>query len=383
MNVLFVLSGASLINQLGLLPSIMQTGTKFGPRMAAVAAGPLQGAAQFLGNPLGRSLVGGTIGAVTNQDGTLAGRVRGGLLGGALSTLPLGLPGTGALQSAGASQLMKLGVNPNIAQNLLQTVVPLGLLGIGANQGTGGLGGSAVRAVTGQGGMPGIPGQMGNNAVGLLGYHSVTGEPLYVAGDDDQCIYPWRGADVKSFLNLKGTREVLKTSWRVPQEVFKVAQRVIRRIPKNNRVQKEWKPREEKGSFTEHDDISQIQNQLKTGKWLVLGRDRWRLNELEELVEVSKAYVRHLGPGLTSIDSHDLKDLLRELKHLLARLPRKSLMGIAGGGNRSEGQVEAPANGPQKTSRNEGATETDPDDDPRYWGADAVNLYTRRGGGHA
>lgn len=105
--------------------------------------------------------------------------------------------------------------------------------------------------------------------------------------------------------------------------------------------------------------------------------------ELEELVEVSKAYVRQLGPGLTSFDSHDLKDLLRELKHLLARLPRKSLMGIAGGGNRSEGQVEAPANGPQKTSRNEGATETDPDDDPRYWGADAVNLYTRRGGGHA
>mgnify|MGYP003120197773 CR=1 FL=1 len=162
-----------------LLPSIMQTGTRFGPRMAAVAAGPLQGAAQFLGNPLGRSLVGGTIGAVTNQDGTLAGRVRGGLLGGALSTLPLGLPGTGALQSAGASQLMKLGVNPNVAQNLLQTVVPLGLLGVGANQSTGGLGGSAVRTVTGQGGMPGIPGQMANNAVGLLGYHHVTGEPLY------------------------------------------------------------------------------------------------------------------------------------------------------------------------------------------------------------
>ena len=162
-----------------LLPSIMQTGTKFGPRMAAVAAGPLQGAAQFLGNPLGRSLVGGTIGAMTNQDGTLGGRIRGGLLGGALSTLPIGLPGTGALQSAGANQLMKLGVNPNVAQNLLQTVVPLGLLGVGANQGMGGVGGSAVRVVTGQGGMPGIPGQMANNAVGLLGYHAVTGEPLY------------------------------------------------------------------------------------------------------------------------------------------------------------------------------------------------------------
>ena len=105
---------------------------------------------------------------------------------------------------------------------------------------------------------------------------------LYVAGDDDQCIYPWRGADVKSFLNLKGTREVLKTSWRVPQEVFNLAQKIIHKIPKNNRVQKDWKPRKEKGSITEHDDISQIQNYLKTGKWLILGRDRWRLNELEE-----------------------------------------------------------------------------------------------------
>ena len=162
-----------------LLPSITQAGTQFAPRMAAVAAGPLQSAAQFLGNPLGRSLVGGTVGAMTNQDGTLAGRIRGGLLGGALGTIPVGLPGTGALQSAGANQLMKLGVNPNIAQNVLQTVVPLGLLGAGTNQSMGGLGGSAVRAVTGQGGMPGVPSQIANNAVGLLGYHAVTGEPLY------------------------------------------------------------------------------------------------------------------------------------------------------------------------------------------------------------
>ena len=102
--------------------------------------------------------------------------------------------------------------------------------------------------------------------------------------------------------------------------------------------------------------------------------------ELEELVEVSKAYVRQLGPGLTSFDSHDLKDLLRELKHLLSRLPRKSLMGISGGGSNNDGMVEAPSNGPQKTSRNEGGTETDPDDDPRYWGADPAGQYTRRGG---
>ena len=55
---------------------------------------------------------------------------------------------------------------------------------------------------------------------------------LYVAGDDDQCIYKWRGADVKSFLNLKGTKKYLKQSWRVPQEIFKVADRIIQQNTK-------------------------------------------------------------------------------------------------------------------------------------------------------
>tara|TARA_R110000824_G_C14926611_1_gene648265 strand:+ start:205 stop:537 length:333 start_codon:yes stop_codon:yes gene_type:complete len=101
--------------------------------------------------------------------------------------------------------------------------------------------------------------------------------------------------------------------------------------------------------------------------------------DMKELVEVSKAYVRQLGPGLSHIDMGDFKDLLRELKHLLSQLPRKSLMGIAAGGNNAQGQVHAPANGPVQVSAPTGATETDPEDLPEYWGADPSQL-TRRGG---
>jgi hypothetical protein len=106
-------------------------------------------------------------------------------------------------------------------------------------------------------------------------------------------------------------------------------------------------------------------------------------SDMDELVEVSKAYVRQLGPGLSHIDMGDFKDLLRELKHLLSSLPRKSLMGIPGGGSSGKGEIAAPANGPVQVSAPTGATETDPEDLPEYWGADAVGLYTRRGGGPA
>jgi hypothetical protein len=161
-----------------LLPSVVQTGTKFGPRFAAVGRSALQRTPAILGNPLARSVIGGTIGAATNQDGTLGGRIRGGLVGGALGTLPVNLPGTGALQSAGANQLVKMGLNPNVAQNVLQTVVPLGLLAAGTNQGIGGAPNQARMALTGQGSIPGAGQNLMNTGAGIIGYNAVTGEPI-------------------------------------------------------------------------------------------------------------------------------------------------------------------------------------------------------------
>jgi len=43
-----------------------------------------------------------------------------------------------------------------------------------------------------------------------------TSKEVYVAGDDDQAIYRWAGADVNHFINLKGNVEVLGQSYRIP-----------------------------------------------------------------------------------------------------------------------------------------------------------------------
>ena len=39
---------------------------------------------------------------------------------------------------------------------------------------------------------------------------------VYIAGDDDQAIFGWAGADVNKFLSLKGDKRVLPQSYRVP-----------------------------------------------------------------------------------------------------------------------------------------------------------------------
>ena len=71
---------------------------------------------------------------------------------------------------------------------------------------------------------------------------------LYVAGDDDQCIYKWRGADVESFLNLKGTKEVLDKSYRVPINIFNFANKIIGKIHPTRRIGKNLVPNKRKRS---------------------------------------------------------------------------------------------------------------------------------------
>jgi len=45
-------------------------------------------------------------------------------------------------------------------------------------------------------------------------------ERIYIAGDDDQAIYQWSGADIEAFLTLNGDKTVLNTSHRLPTKIL-------------------------------------------------------------------------------------------------------------------------------------------------------------------
>ncbi len=108
-------------------------------------------------------------------------------------------------------------------------------------------------------------------------------EEVYVAGDDDQAIYQWAGADVKSFINLKGKETVLEQSYRIPKKVHEVAQGILNRIPKANRKEKKWKPRELEGSVSFH--VSHEHVDFMEGQWLVLARNGYLLNRVQDLLQ--------------------------------------------------------------------------------------------------
>jgi len=116
-------------------------------------------------------------------------------------------------------------------------------------------------------------------------------EKMYCAGDDDQAIYDFAGADVDHFINLPGGAEILETSYRVPASVHRLAtglsSRIRRRYPKN------YLPKKEEGSVQriyspEHLDFSQ-------GDWLVLSQANYQINPVSAILKQSGYYFERSG----------------------------------------------------------------------------------------
>jgi superfamily I DNA/RNA helicase len=101
---------------------------------------------------------------------------------------------------------------------------------------------------------------------------------IYVAGDDDQAIYKWAGADVDYLINNSKNAMVLKQSYRVPSSVHEVASRCIGQV--RSRIHKEWTPRKDKGIVRWEPTIELVD--MEKGDWLVLARTNYLLEDVDE-----------------------------------------------------------------------------------------------------
>ena len=108
---------------------------------------------------------------------------------------------------------------------------------------------------------------------------------VWIAGDDDQAIFGWAGADVDSFINWQAREILLDKSERVPQLIQRKALDVISRIYLN-RLPKDYLPKNELGVIEERFNINGID--MTTGDWLILARTN-------SLLKAIPAYLKRKG----------------------------------------------------------------------------------------
>lgn len=109
---------------------------------------------------------------------------------------------------------------------------------------------------------------------------------MYAAGDDDQAIHRWAGADPEYLISLPGGTETLDQSYRVPRAVHDLATRISSRI--SNRFPKAYRPRDAEGSVVRVGSLDQID--MSHGSWFVMAQANYMLGPAASMLQ-SLGYV--------------------------------------------------------------------------------------------
>jgi superfamily I DNA/RNA helicase len=110
---------------------------------------------------------------------------------------------------------------------------------------------------------------------------------VWIAGDDDQAIFGWAGADVNSFIKWQSRNIALTKSERVPSLIQDKALRIIQRIP-FNRIPKDYLPRDIPGNIYQRYKINDID--MTTGDWLILARTKALLKSIPPFLKRKGLY---------------------------------------------------------------------------------------------
>ena len=110
---------------------------------------------------------------------------------------------------------------------------------------------------------------------------------VWIAGDDDQAIFGWAGADVNSFIKWPARNIALTKSERVPRLIQTKALGIIQRIH-FNRIPKDYLPKDTEGSIHPRYKINDID--MTKGDWLILTRTKSLLKPIPPFLKRKGLY---------------------------------------------------------------------------------------------
>lgn len=131
-------------------------------------------------------------------------------------------------------------------------------------------------------------------------------ERVVVAGDDDQAIYEWAGADVHHFVSMDGTPSVLGQSWRVPRSVQSMAVRLVETI--TQRWPKEWRGRDEEGCVERSSHFGGVSLDVDEDT-LILARNKFVLDTLVQ-PELTRRGIIYIGADGKSSVPEDVRNAI-------------------------------------------------------------------------
>ena len=123
---------------------------------------------------------------------------------------------------------------------------------------------------------------------------------IYIAGDDDQAIYQWSGADVDYFLGIQGEARVLGQSWRLPSSVLDFSKKISSRIGK--RVPKDFKDRGTEGSVKIINSLDEVEID-PSKSYMFLSRNNTFLDDIDSMLMKRGLIFSHKGkPSISDGD---------------------------------------------------------------------------------
>jgi len=110
---------------------------------------------------------------------------------------------------------------------------------------------------------------------------------IFLAGDDDQAIFTWAGADVKRFIEQPAENQFLEQSVRVPKVVQEISNVILSRI-QGPKIKKKYLPSDEEGTQQQIYSLDNVD--LLKDKWLILVRTNTILERIEEQLRAKNLY---------------------------------------------------------------------------------------------
>lgn len=147
---------------------------------------------------------------------------------------------------------------------------------------------------------------------------------VYIAGDDDQAIYEWTGADINYFLNLKSERIILHQSYRMRKNILDYAKKISVRI--HNRVDKDFKPVDDGGNVYHHNTLDELI--IKPNEtYYLLSRNNWFLTQYKQHL-LKKAIIFNLKGKLSYVEKEIKAINIYEHYRKTKKIDEQSMMSL-------------------------------------------------------